>query len=359
MIPLFWRYLIKEQMKVTLLCLLGFIILLLLLRVEEVARFAAMGAPLQHILLFTLMMLPQLLQLSIPLAVGIGVYSCGLRLSQSCELLGALTNGISIRHFAGPLLGVALFWASLNGCISSIWAPIAQLEMKLMKTYWSQLNPSHLLRSEKIWQLPSAVALSRQNDNELDVTLISHHNKQNSTQLIHLESVDLSQSGQILTGSCAHIVFYPPEHSQYLSLENVGSGNYSFLLEQASSESLLGTFAVDQIPLAVLLHDLLTPETGSLCPDQLLSELARRFFFFLLPLGFACMTMQASFKPDRRSRERMPIELTIWATLTLAFYFIAKSGFLHWSLQIASYLAPAIFGSFIGLYLLTQKRNPR
>jgi len=317
-----------------------------------------MGAPLQHIFIFTLMMMPQLLQLSIPLAVGIGVYSCGLRMSQSCELLGALTNGISIRHFAGPLLAVTLFWASLNGCISALWAPLAQLEMKFMKTYWSQLNPSHLLRSEKMWQLPGAVALSWQNNQELDVTLVSHHNKQNSTQLLHFEKVDLSQSGQILTESCTHLVFYPEQHSQYLSLENVGSGNYSYLLEQANHEGL-SSFAIDQMPLAVILHDLFYPQNGSLSKEPLLCEIARRFFFFLFPLGFACMTMQASFKPDRRSRERMPVELVVWVPLALIFYFVAKSGFFGWRLQLSFYMLPAILGTFVGLYLFTQKRNPR
>lgn len=358
MIPLFWRYLIKEQMKVTGLCLCGFVILLLLLRVEEIARFATMGAPLSHILFFTVMMLPQLLQLSIPLAVGIGVHSFSLRMSQSCELLGALTNGISTRHFVGPVLCVTLFWASMNGCIAGIWAPQAQMEMKLMKNYWSQLNPSHLLRSEKMWQLPGAVTLSKQNGKELDVTFVSHHGKQNSTQLVHFENVDLSQSGQILTGACTHLVFYPEDHTQYLSLENVGSGNYSFLMEQAASETT-PSFAIDQIPFSVLLHDLRFQEKGSLPYRQLLPELARRLFFVLLPFGFASMALQSSFKPDRRSRSTKPIELGIWASCALVLYFVAKSGFPTWKLQIVFYLLPSLAGLFTGLYLLTQKRNPR
>jgi lipopolysaccharide export system permease protein len=358
MIPLFWRYLIREQMKVTCLCLVGFVLLLLLLRVEEIARFATMGAPLEHILLFTAMMLPQLLQLSIPLAVGIGVYSCGIRMSQSCELLGALTSGISARHFLGPLLGVCLFWATLNGCISSIWAPNAQMEMRLMKTYWSQLNPSHLLKSERMWPFPGAVALSSQDGNKLDVTLISHHSKQNSSQLLHFKDVDLSQSGQISTQASTHIIFYPEENSQYMSLENVASGNYNFLMNQYSSEAL-PSFAIDQIPLSVLLHDFFTPEKGSLSRASLLSEMARRFFFFILPFGFTCMAMQASFKPDRRSRQRMPLELIIWVGCALVFYFAAKSGFPNWRLQILFYLLPSFIGSILGIYLLTQKRNPR
>ena len=50
--PILWRYLLQHYLKVTIVCVLAFIAILLTMRLDEIAHFIALGAPLTYVLLF-------------------------------------------------------------------------------------------------------------------------------------------------------------------------------------------------------------------------------------------------------------------------------------------------------------------
>jgi len=60
--PLFSRYLVKHYLNVLILCVVSFIAILLVSRLEEIAEFASLGAPFSYLARFTLYHIPYILR---------------------------------------------------------------------------------------------------------------------------------------------------------------------------------------------------------------------------------------------------------------------------------------------------------
>lgn len=307
----------------TLLASIGCLFLFAILRIEEIARFAALGAPVYEVLRFVTVLIPQLSILSLPLAILVSTYITWNRFSQSCELLGALTSGIRMEHLLFPSLCCALIVSAVTGYLAIEVTPRAQLETKKLKNYWSQINPTHLLRSERIWQLPGATLLPKQHREDLEVFIFSHSGRQNNSQLIHIDKLMIDDSHALSTSMSSHLIFYPPKHSQYLSLENISKGNYSYFLANSTHEWLQP--APDQLTLKALLSQI--KEDPSLSTKQRRSlqlEIPRRLFFLMLPLSFSMLAFVAGFHPDRRAPLPAWRPLALWILVLLASYFVTK-----------------------------------
>lgn len=308
----------------SLLSLVGSIMLFMLLRVEEIAKFASLGAPVKDILYFVAILLPQLAVLVVPLALFCGIYITWHRFSQSCELLGALTCGLRVRDLILPTFAVGFVAAAFAGYIALDVAPKAQLNARILKNYWSQVNPAHLLRSEKVWQLPGAILISRQKQEDLSVFIISHHQRQDNTQLIYVDKLQIDQDSTINVGLSCHFSFYPQSHPQYLSLENITKGNYHHLLG-SSAEETFKQIAPDQLPLGVLFDRMIyEKKVDKKIKKKLNLEIPRRLFFFVLPLSFCALALVASFHPNRRAQEPGARVLTFWVLGMLIGYFTCK-----------------------------------
>ena len=65
--PLFSRYILKSYLYVLLLCVVSFIALLLVSRLQEIAHFASMGAPPLYLIYFILYQIPYVLPIAIPI----------------------------------------------------------------------------------------------------------------------------------------------------------------------------------------------------------------------------------------------------------------------------------------------------
>ena len=81
--PTIWRFLLGHYLMVLSLCLVAFIAILLTLRLDEIAQFAALGASSPHLLKFVLYQIPYILPLSMPLSALISTVILMQRLSSS------------------------------------------------------------------------------------------------------------------------------------------------------------------------------------------------------------------------------------------------------------------------------------
>ena len=66
--PIIWRYLIGQFVKVSFTTVLGFIAILLTMRLDEIAHFASLGAPLRALTLFTFYQVFYILPIALPLS---------------------------------------------------------------------------------------------------------------------------------------------------------------------------------------------------------------------------------------------------------------------------------------------------
>src|SRR5438132_1223109 len=95
--PALWRYLITYFLKIAFTCNLAFVAILLTMQLDDIAHFAALGAPFHYILLFTFHQIPYILPIALPLSCLIASLLLMQRLSNTHELTALRASGFSLR----------------------------------------------------------------------------------------------------------------------------------------------------------------------------------------------------------------------------------------------------------------------
>src|SRR5688500_9040606 len=113
-IPLLWRYSLGHFLKIALACVCAFIAILLTMRLDEIAHFAALGAPFPYIILYTLYQIPYILPIAIPLSCLIASLIFIQRLSNTHELTALRASGFALRDLLAPILLTAAFLSLCN-----------------------------------------------------------------------------------------------------------------------------------------------------------------------------------------------------------------------------------------------------
>ncbi len=151
--PIFGRYLLTHYLKVLILSLTSFVAILLVSRLEEIAHFASLGAPLSYLALFTLYQIPYFLPIAIPISCLISSMILFQRLSHTHELTALRAGGFSIKQIIGPILIAAAFISLGTFYIASELATTSHLATRKMAYDLTSKNPLLLLQSAKIAQL--------------------------------------------------------------------------------------------------------------------------------------------------------------------------------------------------------------
>jgi lipopolysaccharide export LptBFGC system permease protein LptF len=126
--PRVWQYEIREFGKNLLICLFGIVSLLLSTKLEEMARFIALGAPFSKVLLFVMYQIPYTLQIALPIAALISSFSVFSQMSQSGEMTAARSSGYSLANLLFPigcvagLLSILMMWVGFDAAAKSHFA---------------------------------------------------------------------------------------------------------------------------------------------------------------------------------------------------------------------------------------------
>lgn len=151
--PIVWRYLLIHYFKVLLLCLVGFIAILLTTRLDEIAHFATLGPEGGYILLFTLHQLPYILPIALPIACLISSILLVQRLSRTHELTALRASGHSLLSLLTPLLLAATLLTLANFYVVSELSTQSHLATGLLKTQLRSLNPLLLLHNKHLLKM--------------------------------------------------------------------------------------------------------------------------------------------------------------------------------------------------------------
>lgn len=151
--PIVWRYLLGQYIKVFLLSLISFIAILLTTRLDEIAHFATLGSEGLLILWFTLHQIPYLLPIAIPISSLISVIILVQRLSQTHEMTAFRACGLSLREILTPILIAGFFIAAVNFYIVSELATQSHLTTGLTKMELRSVNPLLLLHNKHLTRL--------------------------------------------------------------------------------------------------------------------------------------------------------------------------------------------------------------
>ena len=147
--PLFWRYLGAQYTKVFLLSVAAFTALLLVSRLEETAKFAAMGASWKHVLLLNLYEMPHMLPIAIPISSLLSAFLLLRRLSVSYELTALRASGLSQSTILAPVLIAAAALSIVNFALVSELTTRTHLASRVLIWKLTSANPLALLNNDK------------------------------------------------------------------------------------------------------------------------------------------------------------------------------------------------------------------
>lgn len=151
--PIIWKYLIKAFLKVTAVTGTAFIAILLTMRLDEIAHFAGLGAPLKQLFFFTFYQIPYILPIALPLSCLISSSILVQQLSNSHELTALRASGFSLKNILTPIFLTAAFLSVTNFWITSELATYSHFQSNQLKNELRSINPLLLLQNTHIARL--------------------------------------------------------------------------------------------------------------------------------------------------------------------------------------------------------------
>lgn len=347
--PLLWRYLLYQFLKVFFLCTISFVIILMTIRLEEIAHFATLGAEGFNIFWFALQQVPYILPLAFPISALISTILLVQGLSKSHELTALRASGFSLRDVLMPLLSAALFLSALNFYIISELSTSSHLNTALLKNRLRSINPLVLLHSKHLMQAKGfyfdTLGPSKIGELAQDIVFLSankHHDRLNLMVAKKLQASPIS-----FTGSHVSLLTSVPVKKdnavEQLFLENIRETSTTVEDFSQMLETKIWTVNNDHLSLPLLLAKLeiesknlqqarmnassdaaeVIKQTHQTC-DRCYLEIMRRISVALGVFTFTLMGIAFGANIGRNSSNRNILYVILLGTLYLIAFFGAK-----------------------------------
>lgn len=321
--PLLWRYLLRNFFKSFFLCIGTFICVLIVLRAQHIAKFAATKDGLYTTLLFTLLQLPYIL----PFAISFSSLLASFLVAQNLDLSGSITSlrscGLSFKEIFFPLYCLSIILGLLNFLVISELSPYSKKKTKELLNTSFLKHPLALLEDRQFQNsrgvLPLFTSTSSSNQQNIMIAFSRPYPKQLSLILAQ----ELTLHHQQLQAKNAHVFSSSKELDHTRTL--------------VESYEDLHTCVEKMIPRYKKHHPTLTFEELSTkkclanlkvtCNKERVAgyfEMLKRAFFFTTPIAFVFLATACATQSSR-SRKSSLKTLVFWTILVLASYFLGKS----------------------------------
>lgn len=360
--PIIWRFLLGRYFKVFCLSLFSFIAVLLITRLDEIAQFATLGAPLALVCIFTFYQILYILPIAIPISSLISSILLYINLSRSHELTALRSSGMGLKYIIMPILLASLLLTSLNFYIVSEWATRSHLFSKQMINELKSINPLLLLQNKQLVKLKEAyVDISSLYGGELARDVIIVINNRNTRRLNLMNAKTLKLSKSILFGnnvsfisslesddlrSFDHLVIENQNHTSTLA------GDFSMLLktngwrlnnDHLQLRLLLVKAKMKMEELAHLRKNVVEASKIKHASRELnrcFSEISRRFSSSIAVLTFTLMGTAFGIDISRVHSKRGSLTVISLASFFLCMFFAARNFEPYFFLATAFYLLP-------------------
>lgn len=151
--PILWKYLLTQYLKVLCLCVAAFIAILVTTRLDEIAHFASLGSDGYFVLLFILYQIPYVLPIALPISALISSILLVQGLSQSQELTAMRAGGLSLQNIFAPILITAFLLSIGSFYVVSEMATTSHLSTSLLKNELRSINPLLMLNNKHLMRL--------------------------------------------------------------------------------------------------------------------------------------------------------------------------------------------------------------
>jgi len=373
--PIMWRYLLSNYLRILILSLAGFITVMLVTRLDTIANFASFGANIFDVTRFILYQLPYILPIALPISCLISSVILFQKLSSSHELTALRAAGIGLHHIIAPILIAGGFLAVFNFYVSSEIATYSHMSTRKMYNEISKVNPltliqnSHLLKTKGIYVDLNS---SRTNTNIAENVVIASRNN-NESRMNLMIAKQMIASEDLLEGKTVSIISNKPSKNKggNSSLNNdIVIDNIDHFSNSAQDISKLIHKAGwkldnDHLKLRLLLikvkklkeklqistfnsqYDLIKSQEKALF--AVYSEITRRLSIALAALTFTIIGASFGINIQRRPTKKGIITIVSLATLFLASFFIAKGMKDDFYLASILFISPHILMTYLSI----------
>lgn len=348
--PLLWRYLLSQYLKVFAVCVASFVAILLTLRLDEIAYFATLGPDAIKVFWFILQQVPYVLPIAIPVSALIASILLVQNLSQSKELTAMRSCGLAIKSILTPVLIAAFFLSVLNFLITSELTTTAHHNSGQLKNQLRSINPLLLLNNKFLIRAKGiyfdTFGSSRIGEFAQDLIFLSpsHH----SDRLILVVAKKFEVSQDALSGDYVTLITSRDhrkgnvEPEEDLIIENMVSSQTDLQDFSKLLDNKIWGVNNDHLPFRQLLvrkdesYHHLDSLTVSQAPSEeikqarydyyrTLSEMMRRISAALAVFSFTLMGLSFGINISRNRSNFGIVYVAGWASLFLIAFFTAKS----------------------------------
>jgi lipopolysaccharide export system permease protein len=158
--PLIWRKILSSYLKGLTLAIVSIILILLSLKLSEIAHFATFQIKTTTLIEFTLYQIISILPFAIPIASFISLFLLTESLVETHELTAFRALGLSLADLFFPVFLATLFFAFLNFFLISEVSSQSALKINLLKEEIKRVNPLVLLQNKQLLKLKKITTLN-------------------------------------------------------------------------------------------------------------------------------------------------------------------------------------------------------
>lgn len=347
--PILWRYLLSNFLRVFVLCVAAFVVILLTMRLDEIAYFATLGSNATQVLWFALQQIPYIMPIAIPISTLIASLLLAQNLSQAHEMTSMRACGFSFRDIFTPVLVAALFLSMLNFYIVSEMSTSSHLNAGQLKNQLRSINPLFLLHNKHLMRMKGfyfdTFGPSRVGEYAQDAIFFSpgkHTNRLNMMVAKQLKTASLTFVGDHVTILTGQKMEKGSETSENLIIENMRLTRATIQDFSQMLEKKIWTINNDHLRLPELLVRLddsrsrlsqlrldvdnkMAIKEAKMAFNQSLTEIMRRFSVALAVFSFTLMGLSFGTSISRNRSNRALFFVVILGAFFLIAFFSAKS----------------------------------
>ncbi|KAF3361404.1 Uncharacterized protein PHSC3_002035 [Chlamydiales bacterium STE3] len=369
--PIIWRYLLTDYLKVALLTATAFIAILLTSRLEEIAHFASLGPNFTLTLLFVFYQIPYILPIAIPISCLTSAMLLMQKLSASHELTALRSASFSLSSIISPILIAATFISLGNFYIISELSTSAHLESNLLKTELRSINPLLLLRNKHLMKgkgvFFEALGSTKMGENAKDILIAMPSADNDTVNLLVAKNLETKNDG--FTAEGLTIISSPGKASGSVRLiiENIGTtqssvGDFAHFVQKKVSN--IGNDHLNMNLLKMRLQDYkeslgkakTSHEAKELQRDlnHSYSEILRRISAALAPFTFTLMGLGFGMNIGRKASPKRIFFAILLAAFYLISFFAAKGLGSHIEIALLLYLSPHLVIALLSLICMNR-----
>lgn len=375
--PILWRYLIIQYLKMSFVCVIAFVTILLTMRLDDIAHFIALGAPPSSVLLFTLYQIPYILPIAIPISTLIASFILVQKLSSTHELTAFRACGFALHNLLTPILLTAVVLSFFNFWVVSEVSTQSHLMTNTLKTELRSINPLLLLSNRHLMRMKGiyfeSLGAARVGESASDVILAIPDRQHNRLTLLiarHLKNYPSVFVGEGLT-MISSLEAENEEGFDSLLVENIGQSETKTIDFSGLLHKKVWTVNNDYLKLSLLLARIeeqrqavktaIKGEQSSTSVKELkshlgksLADVSRRLSIALAVFSFTLMGASFGMHISRK-RSYLSLYLAIFlTTFYLVTFFTAKGLDRNWVLATTLYLAPPLLLILGSIFMLRR-----